>query len=132
MSLYSLYCDRCDRRTTHEESRGHDDHPDHLVKEHPRYDTVVVCRDCLGGRGKSNLPEDGAELWVTANVQQGLALTVHPEEIPDGTDLYEHLEDLLVENKGRLAREIADGIRDSQVEFKGIETDDMDGYPPYE
>lgn len=130
MSLYALDCDRCDKKTTHEEvSHFDDDVPEEAKKQHPRYDTEVYCRDCAAGRSKGDIPEDGAEIWFETAVTQSLTATIHPEDIDEGDSLLEHLDKLAKERREEVVREIADGIRVSQIERDGrIKTDDMDGW----
>lgn len=131
MSLYTMTCERCDKLTTHESAREPDESDESLAVEHPHFDKWVLCRECEAGRSKADLPEDGANFWVRAQVETGLPITVYPEMIPDGTSLEEYLEAELKERRGELAREMADGIREGQVEMHGLpEAEDISGFPP--
>lgn len=129
MTLYSMTCERCDEMTTHRQSGAGPD-VEHAVK-HPRFDCWVLCDECNAGRSKADLPEEGADFWVKAQVETGLPIRVHPDMIPDGTSLSEHIETQLKERRGELAREIADGIREGQVEMHGLpESEELSGFPP--
>lgn len=130
MGFYSLNCERCDKRTTHEKLLSEPDDPDdtNAIKHNGRW---VLCRECDAGRSKAELPDEVVEFWVTANVEAGMSIQVHPEFIPDGVSLEEYIEQQLVERRNELSREIADGIQKRQVEMSGLpESEELSGFPP--
>jgi hypothetical protein len=71
-----------------------------------RCDEMTTHRESGAGRSKADLPEDGVSLT-------------------------EYIENQLKERRGELAREIADGLYESQVEGHGLpESEELSGFPP--
>lgn len=104
MSLYTLYCERCQRRTTHDEVWDHESHP--LSIEHPRYDTEVLCRDCEHGRSKADVPAEGMDVDVTAKLKVTIPAHIDPDAIRDDESIYEYAERLVRENRVESLREV--------------------------
>lgn len=129
MTLYTLHCERCGGLKTHESAWDGRDYVNRT--DHPDVGGEVYCRSCERGKSKADL--DGpTEVWITGKVEQGIGLTIHPEMIAEDETLEEHLEQQLRENIGALVREIADGIREQDVELAAIESEEIEGYPPFD
>lgn len=70
--------------------------------------------------------DEPMELWVTTLVEQGVALEVHPDFIREDETLEEYVEEEIKENYvGRIAAEIADGIRSGDIEIDSVETENI-------
>lgn len=117
MSIYTRYCDRCDKHTTHDEDRGHKNYE--YTKKDPAFEEsrrTLACRACNRYRSKENLPDDeGTIVPVTATVEVPLPITVHPDSIEDGQSLNEYVEQSVIEQRGEVAARVADGVRPSQL-----------------
>lgn len=101
MTIYTLYCDRCERDTTHKETTF-ESPVDIAVKEHPRNGTEVYCRDCNRGQSRADVPEGGVKGSATAKLEVSIPIEVDPDEMREGESIYEYV--------ARLVRE--DGIED--------------------
>lgn len=70
--------------------------------------------------------DEPMDLWITTLVEQGVSLQVHPDFIADDETLEEHVEEEIKENYiGRIASEIADGIRSGDIEINGVEQEKL-------
>lgn len=70
--------------------------------------------------------DEPIELWITTLVKQGVSMQVHPEFLPEDTTLEEHVEEEIKENYvGRIAAEIADGIRSGDIEIESVERENL-------
>lgn len=104
MSLYTLYCERCQRQTTHDEG-AFEGAPEGAVKEHPRFGKMVYCRDCEAGRSRADVPEDGMDVTVTAKLQVSVPVEVDPSEIEDDESIYEYVARLVRDEHLEAVRE---------------------------
>lgn len=65
--------------------------------------------------------DEPIDVWVSTLVEQGVSITVHPDFIKDDETLEEYVEKEIKENYlGRIAAEIADGIRESDVDIESV------------
>lgn len=70
--------------------------------------------------------DEPIELWVTALVEQGVSIRVSPEMIRDDETLEEYVEEEIERHYvGRIAAEIADGIRSSDIQIDTIEKETL-------
>lgn len=124
MTLYTLPCDRCGGRTTHGKV-GHED-PNEYKSVQDHKGTTVYCRRCEDSAILSKGDIEGDENIVAEiEVSDSLGLTVHPDFIREDETLQEYIERELRKNHlGQIAAEMADGIRDSQVEVKRVKRED--------
>lgn len=121
MSLYTLYCERCDKRTTHEEVWDHQSHP--LSVEHDRYDDLeVVCRDCNAGRSKADIPDDGLDATATVKLKiRDFPVHIDPSEIEEDEDIYEYVERLVREEH---MEDLVENVTEQTVEAAILERED--------
>lgn len=123
MAFYNLHCERCGGVQPHEIPFEHEDEKVQM-REHPDIGESVYCRNCERGNSKADLDGD-TDIWVNANISQGVSMTVHPDFIPDDETLEQYIERRLREEYiGRLAAEVADGLRENDVAFAGYEVED--------
>lgn len=70
--------------------------------------------------------DEPIELWITTLVEQGVSMQVHPDFLPEDTTLEEHVEEEIKENYvGRIAAEIADGIRSGDIQIESVERENL-------
>lgn len=121
MSLYTLYCERCQRRTTHDEVLGRKAEQEH-VKEHPRYDTKVLCRDCKHGRSRADVPEEGLDVTLTAKLKvRGIDAHLDPDEIQEEESVYEYAQRII---KERHMDDVTELLAEEMVESGFIEREE--------
>ena len=121
MTLYNLHCERCGGVKAHMTLFGNEYVQ---TRKHPEYGNEVYCRSCERGRSKADL-DDEVEVWATARVEQGVALTIYQDSIRDDETLEQHVERVVKEKYlGQIAAEIADGLSDSDVSSVGFRRED--------
>lgn len=65
------------------------------------------------------------EVWIVTHVEQGIGMTIHPDFIGQDETIEEFVEKELENQLGDIAREIADGIRESDVTIDRVEKEDL-------